>query len=106
MIYILENGKTIKLNPDKTFSIIHLNHKTTGTYVKSILDTNKFIVTFTSNTEKFLMYFDVDSNTVIGEDKNILKLKGSRKKTSESISRNIITKLVSIIKLLIRSRFF
>ena len=97
MIYILENGKTIKLNPDKTFSIIHLNHKTTGTYVKSILDTNKFIVTFTSNTGKFLIYFDVDNNTVIGEDKNILKLKSFKKKSLKSISRDIVNKLSSVV---------
>lgn len=92
------NNKIIDLKPNRTFIITENNKILEGTYVKSVLDTNKFIATFKTNDKKFLMYFDLDNSIVAGEDIGVQKLQSFSKQSFKNILRNIFGNFVSIIK--------
>lgn len=91
------NTRTIELKPDKTFNIKEENSIIQGTYSKSILDTNKFIITFKADNS-FLMYFDLDAGILVGNTTDTETLQNFRKQSSQSFFRNIIKKLFSVIK--------
>lgn len=97
MVYRLSN-KSIDLRPDRTFTIQEQENIISGTYVKSILDTNKFIITFTTTEKKFLMYFDLDMGIVTGDTEGTQKLKSFGKQTIQSVLRDKINKLISVVK--------
>jgi len=97
MQYRLSN-KTIDLKTDKTFCIQEGKKIISGTYIKSILDTNKFIVTFITKEEKFLMYFDLDMGIVTGDTESTQKLESFGKETAKSFLRDKIDKFISVVK--------
>jgi len=98
MIYKLADGRVVDLMSNQAFTITNGRQIISGTYTKSILDTNKFIVNFNSNNKDFLLYFDLDSNITIGEGSGIIKLNSLGKQSSKSILRNMFNKLSFIIE--------
>lgn len=92
------NNKIIDLKPNRTFTITENNRVLTGSYVKSVLDTNKFITTFKIDNKKFLMYFDLDNNIVAGEDIGVQKLQSLSKQSFKNFLRNIFGNFILIIK--------